>query len=86
MVLLNLGRILTLVEIMILVRCWLEFSMLLIKSTTHDKRIREFTIDSQGMHIGKSFRNVTGILSGNPIYVEQHQVNSGNEIFEDEVK
>ncbi|MEB3216874.1 MAG: hypothetical protein VKN72_11695 [Nostocales cyanobacterium 94392] len=43
------------------------------------------TFESQGMHIG-SFRNITGILSANPIHVEQHQVNPVNEIFADEAE
>jgi circadian clock protein KaiC len=33
----------------------------------HDKQIREFTIDNRGMHIGRPFRNITGILVGNPV-------------------
>ncbi|QDL10012.1 circadian clock protein KaiC [Brasilonema octagenarum UFV-E1] len=37
------------------------------RGSQHDKQIREFTIDNRGMHIGKPFRNITGILIGNPI-------------------
>lgn len=54
------------------------------RGSMHDKQIREFTIDRQGMHIGKSFRNVTGILSGNPIYIDQDEVNRLSELFQDE--
>jgi circadian clock protein KaiC len=36
------------------------------RGAAHDKDIREFTIDGQGMHIGEPFRDVVGIISGNP--------------------
>jgi len=39
-------------------------TVLKMRGSMHDKAIREFNIDGQGLHIGKSFRNVTGILSG----------------------
>ncbi|MEM2899420.1 MAG: circadian clock protein KaiC [Thermoplasmata archaeon] len=38
------------------------------RSSAHDKEIREFTIDTEGIHIGKAFRNVSGILSGSQIH------------------
>ena len=41
------------------------------RGSRHDKDIREFIIDGKGMHIGKPFRNMTGILSGNPVQVTQ---------------
>ncbi|MFO7848391.1 MAG: circadian clock protein KaiC [Spirochaetia bacterium] len=41
-------------------------TVLKMRGSKHDKDIREFTIDAEGMHIGKPFTNVTGILSGNP--------------------
>jgi circadian clock protein KaiC len=44
-------------------------AVLKMRGSAHDKQIREFTIDGEGMHIGKPFRNVTGIMSGNPVYV-----------------
>jgi len=31
-----------------------------------DQNIREFSIDDRGMHIGKPFRDVSGIISGHP--------------------
>ncbi|ARV58962.1 circadian clock protein KaiC [Nostocales cyanobacterium HT-58-2] len=37
------------------------------RGSQHDKQIREFMIDTQGMQIGKPFRNITGILVGNPV-------------------
>jgi circadian clock protein KaiC len=41
-------------------------TVLKMRGSFHDKDIREFTIDGQGMHIGKRFRNVSGILKGEP--------------------
>ena len=41
-------------------------TVLKMRGSMHNKDIREFNIDSQGMHIGKPFRNVSGILAGNP--------------------
>jgi len=41
-------------------------TVLKMRGSTHDKEIREFTIDSQGMHVGKRFRNVSRILQGDP--------------------
>ncbi len=39
----------------------LAFAM---RGSWHDKRIREYKIDDKGMHIGRSFHNVGGIISG----------------------
>ena len=44
-------------------------TVLKMRGSEHDKDIREFVIDGSGMHIGKPYRNVTGILSGNPVQV-----------------
>jgi circadian clock protein KaiC len=44
-------------------------TVLKMRGSQHDKDIREFFIDSSGMHIGKSFRNVSGILMGRPVRV-----------------
>ncbi|MDY6897727.1 MAG: ATPase domain-containing protein, partial [Cyanobacteriota bacterium] len=54
------------------------------RGSMHDKQIREFTIDNRGMHIGNSFRNVIGILSGNPTYVDQDEINRMSELFSEE--
>lgn len=43
-------------------------TVLKMRGSQHDKDIREFSIDGRGMHIGKAFRNVSGILSGNPVF------------------
>jgi circadian clock protein KaiC len=44
-------------------------TVLKMRGSVHDKRIREFTIDANGMHLGRPFRNVTGILAGTPMHV-----------------
>ncbi len=44
-------------------------TVLKMRGSMHEKDIREFTIDDKGMHIGKPFRNIIGILSGKPEYL-----------------
>lgn len=53
------------------------------RSSMHDKDIREFTIDGQGMHIGKPFRDVIGILAGQSMYVTHSEVERISELFDD---
>ncbi len=60
-------------------------TVLKMRGSMHDKEIREFTIDSQGMHIGKSFRNVTGILVGNPLYIPQNEMDRIGRLFQDDI-
>ncbi len=45
-------------------------TVLKMRGSMHDKDIREFTIDDNGMHVGRPFRNLAGILSGNLVYME----------------
>ena len=71
------GHISTLTDAIVLLR-YLEMNgevhrgiaVLKMRGSTHDRSIREFRIDSSGMHIGEPFRNVSGILSGNPVIGE----------------
>jgi circadian clock protein KaiC len=44
-------------------------TVLKMRGSIHDKGIREFTIDQAGMHLGRRFRNVTGILAGAPVHL-----------------
>jgi circadian clock protein KaiC len=44
-------------------------TVLKMRGSAHDKAIREFTIGKDGMHVGRAFGNVTGILSGAPVHV-----------------
>jgi circadian clock protein KaiC len=70
------GHISTLTDSIILLRYVEMFgdmkrglTVLKMRGSAHDKGIREFTIDKAGMHLGKPFRNVTGILAGTPVHV-----------------
>jgi circadian clock protein KaiC len=51
------------------------------RGSGHEKEIREFTIDAQGMHIGRPFRGITGILSGNPIQASADEMERLDELF-----
>jgi circadian clock protein KaiC len=49
-------------------------TVLKMRGSAHDKAIREFTIGKGGMHVGRAFGNVTGILSGSPVHVSPGDV------------
>jgi circadian clock protein KaiC len=57
-------------------------TVLKMRGSMHDKHIREFTIDDRGMHIGPTFRNVAGILSGNPVQVPTSELDRLGDLFE----
>jgi circadian clock protein KaiC len=59
-------------------------TVLKMRGSAHDKEIREFTIDSQGMHIGRAFRNVSGILSGFPHQVASDELARVSGLFQRE--
>jgi circadian clock protein KaiC len=42
-------------------------TVLKMRGSQHDKNIREFSIGANGIHIGKPFRKVNGILLGRPV-------------------
>jgi circadian clock protein KaiC len=70
------GHISTLTDSIILLRYVEMFgdmkrgiTVLKMRGSEHDKGIREFAIDKSGMHLGRPFRNVTGILAGAPVHV-----------------
>jgi circadian clock protein KaiC len=70
------GHISTLTDSIILLRYVEMFgemkrglTVLKMRGSMHDRGIREFTIDRRGMHLGRPFRNVTGILAGSPVHV-----------------
>ena len=44
-------------------------TVLKMRGSLHDKDIREFTIDQYGMHVGRPFRHVTGVLAGTPSHL-----------------
>jgi circadian clock protein KaiC len=49
-------------------------TVLKMRGSLHDKDIREFTIDETGMHLGRPFRHVTGILAGTPVHISPADV------------
>lgn len=59
-------------------------TVLKMRGSPHDKDIREFTIDQRGMHLGKSFRNVSGILSGNPVQLPRAESERLRDMFPEE--
>jgi circadian clock protein KaiC len=60
-------------------------TVLKMRGSMHDKDIREFMIDHQGMHIGKPFRNVTGILAGMPTHTTAEIDRLGG-LFRDDIE
>jgi len=59
-------------------------TILKMRGSAHDKDIRQYTIDGSGMHIGRTFRNVAGILVGNPVHVSTSEVERVSELFKEE--
>lgn len=58
-------------------------TVLKMRGSMHDKDIREFTIDGEGMHMGKAFRNVSGILSGFPQQVSNEELSRISDLFQE---
>ncbi len=58
-------------------------TVLKMRGSMHDKDIREFSIDGKGMHVGKPFKNVVGILSGNPQHVSALEEERLKDMFPD---
>jgi circadian clock protein KaiC len=56
-------------------------TVLKMRGSLHDKDIREFTIDADGMHIGKPFRDVVGILSGRPQHISRSEIERLEKLF-----
>jgi circadian clock protein KaiC len=59
-------------------------TVLKMRGSRHDKDIREFTIDARGMHIGKPFREVTGILAGVPRHASGGEIEVIRHLFSNE--
>jgi circadian clock protein KaiC len=83
------GHISTLTDSIILLRYVEMFgemkrgiTVLKMRGSIHDKGIREFTIDGSGMHIGRAFRHVTGILAGAPVHLSPGDVERVWEAFD----
>ncbi|MBF0165759.1 MAG: circadian clock protein KaiC [Magnetococcales bacterium] len=53
------------------------------RGSQHDKQIREFSIDDQGLHIGKPFTNVQNIILGIPSATMPSEVEQLGAMFEE---
>ena len=60
-------------------------TVLKMRGSPHDKEIREFSIDGAGMHLGRPFRHVTGILSGTPTRLSPGDIEQVWSTFDAEV-
>ena len=49
-------------------------AVLKMRGSSHNKDIREFKIDNKGLHLGQTFRNVIGILAGNPAFIDTDEL------------
>lgn len=58
-------------------------TVLKMRGSMHDKEIREFSIDRTGMHIGKPFRHISGILSGQFTHVTSSEIERMSNLFKD---
>lgn len=58
-------------------------TVLKMRGTWHDKDIREYEIDSQGMQIRDAFKGVHGILSGTPTYAYTQERRWLRKMFDD---
>jgi circadian clock protein KaiC len=52
-------------------------TVLKMRGSAHDHDIREYTIDGKGMHVLGPFRDVSGVLSGNPTFLNEGGETSG---------
>lgn len=58
-------------------------TVLKMRGSIHEKSIREYRIDKTGMTLGAQFRNVVGILSGNPHNVAPDEAERLAQLFEE---
>jgi circadian clock protein KaiC len=61
-------------------------TVLKMRGSMHEKEIRELMIDQTGMHIGKPFRNITGVLTGRPEYLDMTELEMLDRMFRVESK
>jgi circadian clock protein KaiC len=61
-------------------------AVLKMRGSMHEKNIREISIDASGMHIGNPYRDVTGILSGNPARVPSSELDRIGSLFTEDAK
>jgi circadian clock protein KaiC len=60
-------------------------TVLKMRGSMHEKEIREFRIDGQGMHVGAPFHNVAGILAGNPSQIGVAEIERLDNLFREGV-
>lgn len=56
-------------------------TVLKMRGSYHDKGVREFEIDDEGLHIGEAFHTVNGVLAGMPVQVAATPTETGAEMF-----
>ena len=56
-------------------------AVLKMRGSKHNKDIREFLIGDEGMRLGRPFRNVVGILAGNPTFVDSDELDRLNDLL-----
>jgi circadian clock protein KaiC len=59
-------------------------TVLKMRGSAHDKEIREFMIDGSGLHVGKPFRTISGILSGQFVHTAPSEIERLGNLFKDE--
>jgi len=59
-------------------------TVLKMRGSWHDKSIRQYEIDDKGMHIGRPFVNVGGILAGTPTHIVTVETERLEGMFEQE--
>lgn len=59
-------------------------TVLKMRGTFHDKGIREYVIDNQGLHVKAPFRGVHGILNGTPTYTVDDERSRLGDMFRSE--
>lgn len=57
-------------------------TVLKMRGSTHDRSIREFTVDDKGVHVGRVFTNLSGVLEGRPTATESAMVEQMESRFE----
>lgn len=58
-------------------------TVLKMRGSWHEKSIREYKIDNEGMKLGDQFRNVVGILAGNPHNIAVEEVEKLTNLFDE---
>ena len=56
-------------------------AVLKMRGSKHNKDIREFLISDRGMSLGQPFRNISGILSGRPTFMDTDELNRLNDLL-----